>query len=248
MKKHILYIEDDIVDRMCFERIFADRSHDFVIKMIESIADLKQEEALETYDLIITDMFLGDGGAKEVLEWLEDRKVILLSGETDPEYITRMLPDQLLATITKPVTFESLSKVLPSFFSENVSELAPKAESMSGTSMINLTNIERMAKGNKDYMIELVDLALELFPQRMGSLTQAVESENWHKYHQTAHSMKSLAKMVGIPIYDLLHRMDREARDQPVPEELLEMYRTLMPQMEEAEEQLKNIRKKLDDL
>ena len=122
MKKHILYIEDDIVDRMCFERIFADRASDYVIKIIDSIEELKKEEALEVYDVIITDLFLGDGGAKDVMEWLNDRKVVLLSGETDPDYLERMLPDQLLAAISKPLTFEELEKALPALFSESDSQ------------------------------------------------------------------------------------------------------------------------------
>ena len=244
MKTRILYIEDDIVDRMCFERIFVDKASDYVIKIIDSIAELKKEEALEVYDVIITDLFLGDGGAKEVMEWLNDRKVVLLSGETDPDYLERMLPDQLLAAISKPVTFERLEEALPAFFGDSNSQESEK-EKMTAPKMIKLDNLERMSRGNVDYMAELLDLALELLPERMDSLTQSIESEDWIQYHQAAHSMKSIAKMVGIPVYDLLDKMDKGGRTQPVPDELIHMFEILKPQMEIARQEMQQIR---DDL
>ena len=243
MKKHILYIEDDIVDRMCFERIFEDRSSNYTIKIIDSIAELRREEALDVYDVIITDLFLGDGGAKDVMEMLNNRKVVLLSGETDPDYLERMLPDQLLATISKPVTFEELKKALPAFFGETSIPSQSNEKNMATPTMIKMDNLERMSKGNTAYMAELLDLALELLPERMNALNESVGSHNWAQYHQAAHALKSIAKMVGIPIYELLDKMDKGGRQEPAaPEELISMFETLKPQIETAHQEMQQIR------
>ena len=108
--------------------------------------------------------------------------------------------------------------------------------------MINTDNLERMSRGNTAYMAELLDLALNLLPERMGILTASVEDQNWIQYHQAAHSMKSIAKMVGIPVYELLDKMDKGGRAEPIPNDLVDMFETLKPQMEIARQEMQQIR------
>ena len=159
-----------------------------------------------------------------------------------PDYLERMLPDQLFGCDLKNLLplKDWKRHCLP--FSENPFLRKAKKKKMTAPKMIKLDNLERMSRGNTDYMAELLDLALELLPERMDSLTQSIESEDWIQYHQAAHSMKSIAKMVGIPVYDLLDKMDKGGRTQVVPGELIHMYETLKPQMEMAHQEMQQIR------
>ncbi|NQU33105.1 MAG: PAS domain S-box protein [Bacteroidetes bacterium] len=80
MKKHLLIIEDDKVDQMAFERMAKISGFPFTYKMVGSIADALVELKNNSFDAIVTDYFLGDGTAFEILEMNISMPIIVVTG------------------------------------------------------------------------------------------------------------------------------------------------------------------------
>jgi DNA-binding NtrC family response regulator len=78
-KTRILYIEDDLVDRMAFQRFAEEKSFPYEFVMAMSIADAGGLLKSEGFDLVIADYRLGDGTAFDILE-LNSVPVIIATG------------------------------------------------------------------------------------------------------------------------------------------------------------------------
>ena len=80
MKKHLLIIEDDKVDQMAFERMARKSGFPFTYKLVSSIAEALVELNNNSFDAIVTDYFLGDGTAFEILEMNISIPIIVVTG------------------------------------------------------------------------------------------------------------------------------------------------------------------------
>ncbi len=242
---HILYIEDDLVDQMMFKRLCKGVAQEMEIsfQIIDSLESLKKLEDLEKYDLIFSDIFLPDGNINSILELLAGREIIILSGETSPEFLDTFVKHEYETVYNKPLSRENLLEVLKKNSScETKEETTPPPEPGSYTA-IKLSNLERLSKGDPQDMVELMDIALDLLPQRMQELADGFEQENWGQVHFSAHAAKGVSRLVGIPVYEALGELDRKARlEAPDPSELFTIYQDLLPIMKQAYEELTHLK------
>jgi DNA-binding NtrC family response regulator len=76
----ILFIEDDKVDQMAFERYVkkTDLPYDYTIA--GSVAEAKNILKSNQFDLIIADYWLGDGVSFELFDYFRDQPVIITTG------------------------------------------------------------------------------------------------------------------------------------------------------------------------
>ncbi|ACF12491.1 multi-sensor hybrid histidine kinase [Chloroherpeton thalassium ATCC 35110] len=84
-KIKVLYIEDDRVDQIAFERLIKQQSHTYDYKVVNSVAAAKAMLVKEDFHVIITDYNLGDGTASDVLEQFHKTPVIFITGTGDEE-------------------------------------------------------------------------------------------------------------------------------------------------------------------
>jgi len=244
---HVLYIEDDLVDQMMFKRLCKEIDLDISYKITNSIEELKKLAKGETFELIFSDIFLPDGDINNVLELLEGQEVIIVSGETSPEFLETFINHDYNTVYNKPMTreniLESLEKKVPceTKFPEEKPTLV--AEDFKA---IKLANLQRLSKGDPEDMIELMDIALDLLPQRMQELASGFEEKNWGQVHFSAHAAKGVSRLVGIPVYDELGELDRKARmELPDPQELFNIYENLLPVMKLAYEELTHLKESM---
>ncbi|MEO9967829.1 MAG: response regulator [Reichenbachiella sp.] len=85
METKILLIEDDKIDQKAFERFVSRDMPDFNYHIAGSVASAKEALENNDYDVVITDYFLGDGDAFDVLAQIEGTPVIFTSGAGDEE-------------------------------------------------------------------------------------------------------------------------------------------------------------------
>lgn len=241
---HILYIEDDLVDQMMFKRLCKEIEVDVSYQITNSIEELKELASGESFDLIFSDIFLPDGDINNVLELLKGQEVIIVSGETSPEFLKTFINHEYSTVYNKPMTRENILEALEKKVPCNTSTPKEKpALSASDYKAIKLANLERLSKGDPEDMIELMDIALDLLPQRMEELATGFEEKNWGQVHFSAHAAKGVSRLVGIPVYDELGELDRKARMEiPDPEELFNIYENLLPVMKLAYEELTHLK------
>lgn len=79
----ILYIEDDSVDQMAFNRLMKEEKLPYDYTIAGSLAEAKRVLETEKFDVIITDYMLGDGTGLAILNYKTDAPVIMVTGEGD---------------------------------------------------------------------------------------------------------------------------------------------------------------------
>lgn len=90
-KKHLLIIEDDKVDQMAFERFAKTPEFKYTYQLTTSITEAKLALKTEIFDCILSDYFLGDGNAFEILELNLDIPIIVTTGTGSEEIAVNAL-------------------------------------------------------------------------------------------------------------------------------------------------------------
>ncbi len=75
----VLYIEDDLIDRLLFSR-FAEKAEGVQHLVVESLTQAEEIVQKETFDIIVTDYHLGFDTAFDVMEKLAGNSFFVLSG------------------------------------------------------------------------------------------------------------------------------------------------------------------------
>lgn len=81
----VLYIEDDLVDRMAFERFVRSRSLGYVCTIADSAGAAREHLASGQFDLVISDYALGDGTCLELLPDCRGTPFIVVTGTGSEE-------------------------------------------------------------------------------------------------------------------------------------------------------------------
>ena len=84
-KYKILLIEDNLLDRMAFERFVDEQELHHDCKAVSSISEAKKILKAEQFDIIISDYSLGDGTALDILNSIKDIPVILITAAEEEE-------------------------------------------------------------------------------------------------------------------------------------------------------------------
>ena len=89
--EHLLIIEDDKVDQMAIERFAKTSEFNYTYTLVNSISDAKLTLKKEKFDVIVSDFFLGDGNAFEILELKIDIPIIVTTGTGSEEIAVNAL-------------------------------------------------------------------------------------------------------------------------------------------------------------
>ena len=81
----ILYVEDDIIDQMAFSAMVESEKLPYEYQIAESVAEARQLLRSCVFDLIIADYRLPDGTSFDLMDVLETRLVIFVTGAGDEE-------------------------------------------------------------------------------------------------------------------------------------------------------------------
>ena len=85
----ILFIEDDKLDRMAFERFVKIEKLPYDCTVASSVTQAKSILACEDFDAIVSDYSLGDCTALNILDLTKEIPVIIVTGEGDEEVATQ---------------------------------------------------------------------------------------------------------------------------------------------------------------
>ena len=87
----LLYLEDDEVDRMAFERLVRKSSLPYTYRVAGSLRAGLEYLRTERFDVIVADYNLGDGNALDVLAERRDIPLIVVTGAGDEEIAVRAM-------------------------------------------------------------------------------------------------------------------------------------------------------------
>lgn len=147
METKILLIEDDIIDQKAFERYAQREMPDYLYDIAGSIAQAKEFLNDNEYDVVITDYFLGDGDAFDMISQIVDTPVIFVSGAGDEEVVIEALRSGACDFLIKdssrnylkvlPVTIEKILKQKQAALKLRAAELQVKKLSLVSQQTVN---------------------------------------------------------------------------------------------------------------
>ena len=113
----LLVIEDDVVDRMAFERYVREKELPYSCLFASSLGEAREKLTQGPFDVVVTDYHLGDGDGLEILNLVEDAPVVVITGAGDEEVAVKAMRSGAADYLTKdyerrylkmmPVTLES---------------------------------------------------------------------------------------------------------------------------------------------
>ena len=89
--KKIILIEDDNVDQLAFKRFAETTEFTFTYDIASSISEAKEMLAVNDYEAIVSDYFLGDGTAFDILKDLTKIPLIITTGTGDEEIAVKAM-------------------------------------------------------------------------------------------------------------------------------------------------------------
>ena len=212
--KKILYIEDNDANVLYLKNMLADEPIEFDIAMDFTVA--RQCLNKKKYDCILSDVKLPDGNGIDFMEMIRkstsaiNRKtpvIVITAGATITErekakriglegYISKpFTPDTLFGELDKVLTLNSNLTTLKDFaaYQENKPD-----------DSTYLAHLNKVMKGNKKAMVEMLDILLKQLPDSTAKIDKAVHIQDWQRVHFEAHKVKSTIGIVGL---DRLHKL-----------------------------------------
>jgi len=108
----ILLIEDDKLDQMAFEKYLKDEKLLYDCTVASSVSQARSILANTNFDAIVSDYFLGDGTALNILKLTKDVPIIVVTGSGDEEAATKAWRMGAYDYITKDIERNYL-RVIP---------------------------------------------------------------------------------------------------------------------------------------
>jgi PAS domain S-box-containing protein len=108
----ILYVEDNLADRMYFEHESNDLAFPFKSDIATSLKDAISLLKENTYHAVVSDFYLGDGQALDLFQHLGDSPLIIITGEGSEEIAVKALQAGAYDYLIKDLNYNYL-KILP---------------------------------------------------------------------------------------------------------------------------------------
>ncbi len=186
--KNVLYIEDDIVDQMAFKRMMKEHSKECACTIVSSISEFKKLPDLHIFDVIITDYYLGDGGAEDVMKAFPNRKIIVVSGSINE----RLGNTDYLRYISKPIDYALLIQGYQWVMQNNVGNKNSKYQ------YLDLTYLNQLGHGDNEFMKEMLQIAKEELIQNLADLNKSWQIDDYSGIRFHSHRFKSRSRILGL--------------------------------------------------
>ncbi|MFK7972319.1 MAG: Hpt domain-containing protein [Bacteroidia bacterium] len=176
---HLLYIDDDLIDRMTLQRLVKKHPH-IRCEAVSTVAEADELLGTSYFDCIFTDFNLPDASLEDVEAIAGDIPMIVLSGAEIPTAIP-------YPALLKPVSSEKL-----------VDSLLRLCSQQENSHQIDLTYLNEIADGDEAFVEEIFDVFKREVPTELDALKQAVFSKNWEKAAFHVHKLRSRVRILGL--------------------------------------------------
>jgi len=166
MSLKVLYIEDDLIDVLALKRILGNFNN-LELQVCGTLKGVSSLD-LDSFDFILSDSNLPDGGLKDLRAILPMDKTQFISG-------SEIFGEDIWV---KPIDRDQIS----SLFNRNA--------------IINMQYINDLADGDDEYVQEMLDTALRVLPSRWMEISS--NKNDLVELKKAAHKTKSSYRVCGI--------------------------------------------------
>lgn len=179
----VLYIEDDLIDQKAFQRVA--KKSNISLQIANSVSETISILSNEVFDLIISDYYLGDGTALDIINICSNQQIKIVGNKDQIN-----LPENTnnIDFIQKPINANV-------FITNQYSAL-------------DLTYFNSLTEDDIDFKKELLEIALQTLPESLANIKVAMQQDNFEKIKFEVHKMKSGARVVGMKIINNLEKAE----------------------------------------
>lgn len=91
IRTRVLFIEDDRVDQMAFERLVREKDLPYDYTIAGSVSEARKKLSSGIFDIVITDYVLGDGTAFDIFTSIIDTPIVFITGAGDEEIAVKAM-------------------------------------------------------------------------------------------------------------------------------------------------------------
>lgn len=226
----LLLVEDNLMNQRIVGHFLTDRGIDYDLAEDGKIAIQRLEQ--QTYDLVLMDIQMPEMDGYTATEYIRKNlsskiPIIAMTAHALVEEKEKALSYGMDDYISKPIQEETLFQLIARFI--------PVPDS-NPTVHIDHHFLMNTAKGNTTYLQQILDTFQEQAPLEMGQLEEALHKGDFVKVSQIAHSLKSTVGYVGLgdSLNPTLEIIEKETKDNPDPNKLTPLVKSLKTKLQEA--------------
>jgi PAS domain S-box-containing protein len=111
-----------------------------------------------------------------------------------------------------------------------------------GNGKIDLTFLKELSEGDREFEKEAIELFIRNVPKEIVTLSKAIIKKDFSKIHQTAHRLKSSLALFGLEkVLPLFEKLEEEARNEHISNEIIDSYRATEMAIREFEKSIKEL-------
>lgn len=190
----ILLIEDNAINVKFIQSLFS--QYDLKTEVAENGKAGVEKLKTGTYDLVLMDIEMPEMNGYQATTYIREElkrsiPIIAMTAHAMAGEKEKCLQMGMTDYISKPINADLLfEKMLAASRSAGQKD-APQA-------VINLDFLSKSVRGNKEVILNIIDLFLEQIPDDLQTLETAIENEDYQGIKNRSHKMKSSVSVMGI--------------------------------------------------
>ena len=188
---NILYIEDDLVDQMTFQRHLQRIDPSIQVRFVQNVQELEEVHAWDQYEMIFTDFFLGGIEACDFIERVNHPHIFLVSGFSLPQLMDKC-SGQFTGILPKPIQLDDLIRSL------DWPEWENRVANPSTLPKEQLDSFEQLFNSLKpEVLAEFEQLFEESAKRLIPKIQQAIQKYDFPQIGGWIHQLKSNLRILG---------------------------------------------------
>lgn len=214
-----LYIEDDRIDQLHFQRLVRKRKEaDLELFIAASLAQASAILKKEKIDLILSDCYLAEHTIFDIITMVKDIPIIAISGVADVDLIDKLKAKGIEHHFVKPMDKHVLTEIVnkkPQSAKNNEPEGTAKSSSDNEV-FLNMDYLQQIAKNSANIKLEMLQIFIEVVSTEVQNIELYVVENAWKAISFSLHRMKSNMRLLGMKhAVEITNQLELKYRNHP---------------------------------
>ncbi|PBQ32831.1 hypothetical protein CNR22_13965 [Sphingobacteriaceae bacterium] len=201
----ILLAEDNFLNQKLAEKVL--EGFGFKIDIVDNgklaIAALKKKQ----YDIILMDMHMPEMDGYDATQYIRTKlknniPIIALTAhamQSEREKCLGLGMNEYISKPFKPLElYEKIAELVDNTEETKSKPAVRPVSKKNESTLLDLTYLKEISKGNKDFITEILDLFLTQIPEELALIEKAIEKKDFKTIRSLSHKLKSSIPMAGL--------------------------------------------------
>lgn len=176
---HLLYIDDDLIDRMSLERLVKKIPY-IDCTSVSTLAEIQTHMEQAYFDCVIADFHVPGVSLEDIESLTQGLPILIVSGVEVADRVS-------YPSFVKPLEIEPLQQA----FLQIRNEQGPDAT-------LDLAYLSDLADGDTDFIEQIIHVFKEEVPEELLALEESYVGNDWEKMAFHVHKLRSKVRVLGL--------------------------------------------------